>query len=496
MFKKVLKIIAVICTLFASAIILLPYINKSNVNTQIKGSNEMQVNYTAAVTNTWNISANADESVIATLDENGLLTISGEGSMKDWEFNSTSEWHSIKTQIKQLKIEEGVTNIGNHAFFGCTQLSEIEIPNSITNIGESAFEDCRSLTEIVIPGGVATIEREAFCGCNNITSITIEDGVTTIGNAVFAQNHFITEVIIPESVTSMESSVFNGCDKLTNIKVNTNNANYCDINGVLYTIDKTVIIKYPEGKTEESYTICSEVTSIDGWAFFECKYLQEIIIPDGVIDIGELTFYNCTKLTQINIPSKVTSIGEWSFRGCNGLTRIIVPKSLVNIGKSAFFDCKNLTILCYEGSTIHNYAQENEIPYEIIYLTSDEQTIDQETLIIRGIEPKTTVQEIKTCIQSNVPYEIINKSGEVLEDTEIIGTGYTLKMCTGETYKIIVWGDLNGDGEIKISELARASRIGISEEQISETEMLVMDVSMDGNIKINDLAAISRLARK
>ena len=162
----------------------------------------------------------------------------------------------------------------------------------------------------------------------------------------------------------------------------------------------------------------------------------------------------------------------------------------------AFFDCKNLTILCYQDSTIQRYAQENEIPYEIIELTTDEQTIDQETLIIRGIEPKTTVEEIKIKIESNVPYEIINKSGEILEDTEIIGTGYTLKMYTGETYKIIVWGDLNGDGEIKISELARASRIGISEEQISETEMLVMDVSMDGSIKINDLAAISRLARK
>ena len=107
------------------------------------------------------------------------------------------------------------------------------------------------------------------------------------------------------------------------------------------------------------------------------------------------------------------------------------------------------------------------------------------------------ILKIRKSIESNISYEIIDKEGNVIEDiSKVIGTEYILKMCTGEIYTIIVMGDINGDGEIKISELARASRLGIAQEEASEIEIMAIDIDSNGEIKVNDLAVISRLARE
>ena len=98
-----------------------------------------------------------------TLDGNGTLTISGSGDMEDFdevEQDSSSDvWCSslYRDQIKKVVICEGVTSIGNSAFYCCGSLESVTIPDSVTSIGKHAFLFCEALESITIPNHVALI---------------------------------------------------------------------------------------------------------------------------------------------------------------------------------------------------------------------------------------------------------------------------------------------------------------------------------------------------
>ena len=91
------------------------------------------------------------------------------------------------------------------------------------------------------------------------------------------------------------------------------------------------------------------VTKIDREAFYNCKFLNSIEIPDSVISIGTQAFYNCESLTSIKIGNSVTSIGEQAFCDCTSLRRIEIPKSLTNISNSAFAGCTSHKDVYYTG---------------------------------------------------------------------------------------------------------------------------------------------------
>ena len=93
-------------------------------------------------------------------------------------------WYSQRDKIKKVVIENGVTNIGDHAFFGCSGLTSISIPNSVTSIGYRAFNGCESLGSVTIPNTVTSIGEDAFSECSGLTSLTIPNSVTNIGSGL------------------------------------------------------------------------------------------------------------------------------------------------------------------------------------------------------------------------------------------------------------------------------------------------------------------------
>ena len=111
-------------------------------------------------------------------------------------------------------IPNGVTNIGDRAFWECKSLTNIKIPNSVTNIGDGAFGVCESLTCINIPNSVTNIGDSAFTGCESLTSINIPDGVTNIGDGAFWGCDSLTKINIPDSVTNIGDSAFCKCSSL------------------------------------------------------------------------------------------------------------------------------------------------------------------------------------------------------------------------------------------------------------------------------------------
>ncbi len=210
------------------------------------------------------------------------------------------------------------------------------IPDGVTTIGNYAFYLCTKLTSITIPDSVTTIDAEAFYYCNKLTSITIPDSVTTIGNRAF---------------------VF--CNSITSITVDSDNQYYSnDEYGVLFNIEKTKIIQYPTGNTRTSYTIPDGVTTIGNYAFYYCNKLTSITIPDSVTTIGDDAFHSCKSLTSVTIGNGVTSIGKGAFSTCTCLTSVTIGDSVTTISKDAFNHCDKLTSITIPDSvtTIGDYA--------------------------------------------------------------------------------------------------------------------------------------------
>ena len=119
-------------------------------------------------------------------------------------------WFGGLESIKELKLGEEVTSIGDEAFSHCYGLTSATIPNSVTSIGDFAFAYCNGLTSVNIPNSVTSIGYEAFVGCSNLTSVTIPNSVTSIGDEAFADCYGLTDVYCyAKEVPSTETYVFN-----------------------------------------------------------------------------------------------------------------------------------------------------------------------------------------------------------------------------------------------------------------------------------------------
>jgi hypothetical protein len=275
------------------------------------------------------------------------------------------------TSLTSITIPDGVTSIGESAFLDCTNLTMIEVGAenvNYTDVNGVLFNKEKTVLHTypagktgdnyTIPDGVTSIGDFAFFECTNLTSITIPDGVTSIGDFAFQKCTSLTSITIPDGVTSIGEGAFLDCTSLTTIEVGAENVNYADVNGVLFNKEKTVLHTYPAGKTGDNYVIANSVTSIGKGAFFGCSSLTSISIPDSVITIGGYAFYNCTSLTSITIPDSVTSIGEGAFSNCTSLTSITIPDSVTSIGEGGFQGCRSLkSITISDGVTsIGDYA--------------------------------------------------------------------------------------------------------------------------------------------
>ncbi len=313
------------------------------------------------------------------------------------------------TALTSITLPSKMTTLAEEVFSGCTKLDCIEVdesnpvfssldgnlfnkaktklilyapgktadtyivPDTVTQIGTSAFYMCKNLKTVTLSDSVTTIENSSFDSCTGLTSISIPDSVKTIGASAFTGCKKLASVSIGKGVTTIGSDIFSGCTKLSCIETDENNPAFSSHDGNLFNKNKTELVQYATGKTENSYcipvsvttignsafkncsslnniTIPDSVTSIEAYAFAYCSSLNSITIPDSVTSIEAYAFAYCSNLSSIAIPDKVTSIGNNMFASCKALTDITIPDSVTSIGVSAFAGCNALADVYYNGT--------------------------------------------------------------------------------------------------------------------------------------------------
>lgn len=171
---------------------------------------------------------NAEEKGVCGADltwyyKDNVLVIKGTGPMNDydgyWLNDSDAPWYDkgLKDKIHWLIIEEGVTSIGNGAFYEIGSLSKVELPSTIETIGDGACKATSSLKSIDIPSSVTEIGIYAFDGCLNLSLITIPDSVTKIGSGTFNRCESLSSITIPSSVAEIDGALFDMCSSLSSI---------------------------------------------------------------------------------------------------------------------------------------------------------------------------------------------------------------------------------------------------------------------------------------
>jgi len=365
-------------------------------------------------------SVNGGADVTAKL-HNDTLTISGSGAMADYPAMNgltTALWRSYSSSIRTLIIDDGVTTIGEDAFFGCSGLASVTIPSSVYLISRS-FYNCIGLKNLAIADGIntLTVEGYSFYNCaidtvymgrnvsgngnfgEGVKRLTIGSSVTSIGSDAFTHCSGLTSITIPSSVTEIGRNAFSQCTALKNlaiadgidtltVDVNNGGAFYnCAIDtvymgrNVYYENNNFALF----GNGVKRLTIGSSVTSIGDMAFYNCSGLTSVTIPSSVTEIGRNAFFNCTALKNLAIADGINTLTvvDNSFSGCvidtiymgrnvyyennyylalfgTGVKRLTVGSSVTSIGSYAFFQCtalKNLAIA--DGSnplTVDNSA--------------------------------------------------------------------------------------------------------------------------------------------
>ena len=330
--------------------------------------------------------ANGDN-VTWTLDDEGTLTISGEGDMWDYSSYYSCPWYNSQSSITKVVIEQGVTSIGSYAFRFCDGLTSVTIPDSVTNIGNYAFSYCSGLSSVNYNASKVfsnIFGESSYYYSNNILLIVLGDNVKSIDTNAFSDCDNLKRIIIPKSVTEIEKAAFKDCTSLSTVEYggsktdwneiyigmeneNLEKANFVfnsslsnttltDLDYLTYTAneDNTVTItNCYENAT--SINIPKEidgkpVTSINASAFANRAKLTSVTIPESVTSIGERAFYGCGALTDIVIPSGVTTIESNTFYNCNKLKNVTIPKSVTAIKSYAFYGCDSLTDTYYSDS--------------------------------------------------------------------------------------------------------------------------------------------------
>ena len=291
------------------------------VTTTLNGSTDHLYYIWDDSTNTLTIRNNITTNGVIKSFANGRITHNNSGISNPMD---------LRTRVKHVIIEEGITGAETLPFSGCSVLEDVSFPSTIT-LWAHTFENCVKLSSVVFPAGITTIPDSMFYGCTSLITITIPDTVTTIDHAAFRGCAMMTTVTISSSssLTHINTTAFMGCTRLTTIS-------------------------FP-----------STLTVIDEQAFSGDTSLTTVELPASVTTVGYSAFYGCTSITLITLNSVPTTIDLLAFSlGTNTKSVSCIVWSPSNIANGALESYKgSYTTFEYLATGSYRYTGSDGLTY-------------------------------------------------------------------------------------------------------------------------------------
>ena len=396
----------------------------------------------------------------------------------------------------------------------------VVIPNSVTSIGAGVFYDCSSLTSVTIPGSVTSIGDSAFCGCRNLTSITIPGDIVSIGDEAFFCCSNLKKVYSASLVSWLEIVFFG------------HGSNPCCYGAELYF----------NGEIANDIVLPDGITNINSRAFQGCSSLTSVTIPNSVKNIGFCAFSDCSSLTSITIPNSVTSIDDLAFYNCSSLNDVFIlnPDSLTEESEKDIFADSPITIHSHTGYGVEKYAQKYGYNFVLLHMW-DNGTVTREPQVgvagektftctvcgatrteeiaplvpsapdrievkssdgakelndgIVGATHSVTVSELLA--SSNASFVVDKDGNRITETTNPLATGMKIILESGSERleKVIsVLGDVNGDGDISVSDARGALRAAVGLDTLEGAYLNAARVNGANEVAVGDARSILRAA--
>lgn len=192
----------------------------------------------------------------------GVLTITGSGEIPDYTDAFMPPWYSVASDVSTIVVGEGITRIGDLAFFGCENAQSALLGSTVTEIGSRAFKNCKKLSRIDLPAGLLSIGEAAFESCESLQTILLPEGLQSIGHYAFNWAG-LTSITIPATVTDMGMVAFAYCQSLVRAKV-----------------------------------LCP-LTKLPDWTFYGCTALKDLFLPETLEQTGQKALDDCGRLSAI-----------------------------------------------------------------------------------------------------------------------------------------------------------------------------------------------------
>lgn len=237
------------------------------------------------------------------VSDSGVLTISGNGAIKDFDPLKLDEWHELDSdeKINKIIIGEGVTEIGDYAFYKCDDATSIVLPKSLRSVGDFAFMNCSKIKEFVFKNGLTDLGEGALYGCSAATVISLPQTVKSVGYEAIYGTGFYNES--------------------SNWK-----------NGILYS--GTLLID-AKSTVSGGITVREKTTLIADYAFCGCKSVSSVTMAESTVYVGKYAFSDCSSLNSVRFGKKLDAISEGLFWECKNLKSIHTSDNWLDVKNSA-----------------------------------------------------------------------------------------------------------------------------------------------------------------